>query len=64
MGLLNYHAVLVNKDGIVEYINPCGTLKTERDLVKYWTKGRYKEVWSNSFVAKRPITFNVGDKIR
>lgn len=61
---LDYHAVLVNKNGIVEYINRCGTLQTERDLVKYWTKGRYKDVWSNSFVAKNPITFNVGDKIK
>lgn len=60
---LDYHAVLVNKNGIVEYIRPCGTLKTERDMVKYWTKGKYKEIWGNSFVAKNPITFSEGDKI-
>lgn len=61
---LDYHAVLVNKDGIVEYIRPCGTLKTEQDIVKYWTKGRFKNVWSNSFIAKEPITFNIGDKVK
>ena len=61
---LDYHAVLVNKDGIVEYIRPCGTLKTEQDIIKYWTKGRLKDVWGNSFVAKKPITFNIGDKVK
>ena len=60
----DYHAVLVNKNGIVEYINCCGTLKTEQDMVKYWTKGRWKDVWGNSFVAKKPITFKEGDKIK
>lgn len=59
-----YHAILVNKNGIVEHIEPCGTLETEKEKVKYWTKGKYKEFWENSFVAKNPLTFNEGDKIK
>ena len=61
---LDYHAVLVNKEGIVEYIRPCGTLKTEQNMIKYWTKGRLKYVWGNSFVAKKPVAFNIGDKVK
>ena len=60
---LKYHAVLVNNKGIVEYIRPAGTMSTEREMIKYWTKGRYKEVQRNSFIATSPVRFKEGDKV-
>lgn len=63
-GGLIYHAVLVDNNGVVQYIHHCGTLETEQDMVNYWKRGRFEAIWGNSFVAKQPLNFDEGDTIK
>ena len=62
--MMGYHAVLVDNDGIVHYIRPSGTKRTEQDMVNYWRRGRFANVWGNSYVHKGKVNFEEGDKIK
>ena len=64
MSGINYHAYLVANSGRVDYISDVTTFQNAKELVKYWTRGKWNDIWGKSFVEKGKAKYEEGDYIR